>query len=101
MVDKLCGDPSEDRCAGSDVHSTNTPLLDAAGTTVGPGASAFAEHGSGVPPVALLRPRLAAGRLEGATGSAHFQRGIFTPGWCRDWSHSRQPRASDGPEGLA
>ncbi len=92
LVDKLCGDPSEDHCAGSDGHSTHIPLLDAAGTTVEPCGSAFAEHRSGIPPVALLRPRLAAGQLEGATGSAHFRRGIATCRSCRAWSYSRQPR---------
>lgn len=96
MVDKLCDDPSEDHCSGSDGHST----LDAAGMTVKPGAPVFAGHGSGVPPVASLRPSLA-GRLEGATRSAHLRRRIHTSLVPGSVLLATTARASDGPEGSA
>ena len=52
MIDKLVMTHLRIIVSGSDGHST----LDATGTTVKPGAPVFAGHGSGVPPVALLRP---------------------------------------------
>jgi hypothetical protein len=75
-------------------------LLDAAGTNVEPGASAFAEHRSDIPPVALLTPRLAAGRLEEghwiSTLPARDLHTSLVPGLVLLMTPTR---ASDGPEG--